>query len=130
MKNFQALSLALTLSAVATVAAPTAASAGPAHSAPTEAGVVYHPDEAGPGKTRVQVTGELAEAQATPEWASMLRWGVMATPMAGAGKSREQVSAELRAAQKQPDWDATSRLGTSLSTPAGALTSVQADARP
>lgn len=130
MKNFQVLSLKLTLSVVAAVAAPMAAFAGPEHSASTEAGVVYHPDEAGPGRTRAEVAGELASAQATPEWASMLRWGVMGTPVAGTGKSREQVSAELQAAQKQPDWDAASRLGTSLPTPAGKLNTVQADARP
>ena len=130
MKNFQALSLALTLSVVAVVAAPMVAFAGPEHSAPTEAGVVYHPDEAGPGRTRAEVAGELADAQAMPEWASMLRWGVMGIPTTEGGKSREQVSAELRTAQQQPDWEAASRLGTSASTPAGKLSAVQANARP
>lgn len=126
MKNFQALSFALTLSVVAAVAAPMAAFAAPEHFAPTEAGIVYHPNEAGPGKTRAEVAAELAAAQAKPEWGSMLRWGVMSTPAVGAVKSREQVSAELQAAQKQPGWDAASRLGAPLATPTARLETARA----
>jgi hypothetical protein len=129
MKNFQALSLALTLSVVAVIAAPMAAFAGPEHSAPTETGVVYHPNEAGPGKTSAQVAAELADAKSKPQWASMLRWGVMGTPAVGAVKSREEVSAELQAAQKQPGWDAASRLGVPLATPTAKLETARA-ARP
>jgi len=92
--------------------------------------VVYHPGEAGSGKTAAQVSAELADAQKTPAGASMLRWGSMSTPKVGASKSRAEVVAELEAAQKQPNWDAAARLGAPLPAPKGDASKARAQAQP
>lgn len=131
MKNRQILSLALAVGASAAFVAPFSAYAeGPSHFAPNEAGVVYHPGEAGSGKTAAQVSTELAEAQKTPAGASMLRWGSMSTPKVGASKSRAEVVAELEAAQKQLNWDAAARLGAPLPAPKGDASKARAQAQP
>ncbi|VTY36560.1 Uncharacterised protein [Xylophilus ampelinus] len=131
MKNRQILSFALAAGVGAAFVAPFAAYAeGPSHFAPSEAGVVYHPSEAGPGKTAAQVLAELADAQKTPAGASLLRWGSMSTPKVGASKSRAEVVAELEAAQKQPNWDAAARLGAPLPAPKGDASKAPAQARP
>lgn len=118
MKNRQIFSFALAAGVGATFVAPLAAYAeGPSHFAPGEAGVVYHPGEAGSGKTAAQVSTELADAQKTPAGASMLRWGSMNTPKVGAAKSRAEVVAELEAAQRQPGWDAATRYGATQLAP-------------
>ena len=131
MKNRQILSLAFAVGAGAAFVAPFAAYAeGPSHFAPNEAGVVYHPVEAGPAKSQAQVSAELADAQKTPAGASLLRWGSMSTPKVGASKSRAEVVAELEAAQKQPNWDAAARLGAPLPAPKGDASKTRAQAQP
>ena len=103
---------------------------GPSHFAPTEAGVIYHPNEAGPTKSDAEVSAELANTQKTPEGASLLRWGVMGSPKVGPAKTSAEVAAELEAAQKQPDWDATTRLGAPLSVPKGDTSKARSQAQP
>ena len=127
----QILSLVLAVGAGAALVAPLAAYAeGPSHFAPNEAGVIYHPAEAGAAKTDAQVAGELADARKTPEGASLLRWGTMSTPKVGAAKSRAAVIAELEAAQNQPNWDAAARLGAPLPTPKADTGKPRAQAQP
>lgn len=130
MNKRQVLPLVLAMGAGVTFLAPLVASAGPSHFAPNEAGVMYHPNETGPAQTEAQVAADLANAQAKPEWAGMLRWGSMSTPKAGSGKSREEVLAELQAAQRQPNWDAASRLGAPLPAPKGNTSTARATAQP
>lgn len=131
MKNRQILSLALAVGAGAVFVAPFAAYAeGPSHFAPNEAGVVYHPAEAGAAKTDAQVAAELATARKTPDGASLLRWGSMSTPKVGASKSSAEVVAELEAAQKQPNWDAAARLGAPLPVPKSDASKARAQAQP
>lgn len=130
MKKRQVLPLVLAMGAGVAFIAPLVASAGPSHFAPNEAGVMYHPNEMGPAQSGAQVAADLANAQAKPEWAGMLRWGSMSTPKVGSGKSREEVLAELQAAQKQPNWDAASRLGAPIPVPKANTSTVRATAQP
>lgn len=131
MKNRQILSLLFAAGAGAAFVAPPAAHAeGPSHFAPDEAGVVYHPGEAGPARSQAQVSAELATAQKTPDGASMLRWGSMSTPKVGAPRTRAEVVAELEAAQKQPHWDAAARLGAPLPAPRGEASKARARTQP
>jgi hypothetical protein len=130
MNKRQVLPLVLAMGAGVAFIAPSVALAGPSHFAPNEAGVMYHPNETGPAQSEAQVAADLANAQAKPEWAGMLRWGSMSTPKVGSGKSREEVLAELQAAQRQPNWDAASRLGAPLPAPKANTIATRATAQP
>jgi len=131
MKNRQTISLALAIGAGSAFVAPLAAYAeGPSHFAPTEAGVVYHPNEAGPSKSEAEVSAELASTQRILEGANLLRWGVMATPKVGPAKTSAEVAAELETAQTQPGWDAPTRLGAPLAAPKGDASKARTQAQP
>ncbi|WP_183022843.1 hypothetical protein [Variovorax sp. UMC13] len=132
MKNRQILSFALAVGVGGAFVAPFAAYAeAPSHFAPNEAGVVYHPADAGRAKTEAEAAADLAAARAKPEWAGMLRWGSLAsTPKVGPSKTRAEVVAELEAAQKQPNWDAAARLGAPLTAPKVDTSKVRAQAQP
>ena len=131
MKNRQILSFALAAGVGGAFVAPLAAYAeGSSHFAPNEAGVVYHPAEAGAAKTDAQVAAELEAAQKQPNWDAAARIGSMGTPTVGASKTRTEVVAELEAAQKQPNWDAAARLGAPLPAPKADTSKARAQAQP
>ena len=88
----------------------------PEHFAPTELGVIYHPNARGPGLSRSQVASDLATAQRRPDWEYLAKTGERRAPAVGA-KTRAQVLQELRAAQAQPGWDIYSRTGFNYPAP-------------
>jgi len=92
MKNRQILSFALAAGVGGAFVAPLAAYAeGPSHFAPNEAGVVYHPAEAGAAKTDAQVAAELEAAQKQPNWDAAARLGApLPAPKADTSKARAQ----------------------------------------
>lgn len=102
------------------LAMPLLASADPSHFAPTEAGVIYHPEHAAAGRSSAEVSAELNSAQKQSNWDAVSRLGASPASLPGtAGMSRAQVSAELEAARQQPNWDAVSRLGAAPAAPKG-----------
>jgi hypothetical protein len=92
MKNRQILSFALAAGVGGAFVAPLAAYAeGSSHFAPNEAGVVYHPAEAGAAKTDAQVVAELEAAQKQPNWDAAARLGApLPAPKADTSKARAQ----------------------------------------
>jgi len=92
MKNRQILSFALAAGVGGAFVAPLAAYAeGSSHFAPNEAGVVYHPAEAGAAKTDAQVAAELEAAQKQPNWDAAARIGApLPAPKADTSKARAQ----------------------------------------
>jgi hypothetical protein len=92
MKNRQILSFALAAGVGGAFVAPLAAYAeGSSHFAPNEAGVVYHPAEAGAAKTDAQVAAELEAAQKQPNWDAAARLGApLPAPKADTSKARAQ----------------------------------------
>jgi hypothetical protein len=90
--------LAMVMSAVV-LAPPTYAE--PSHFAPTEAGVVYHPEHAGPAKPRAQITAELETAQKHPFWTWATRYGApWPVAKSGPGKTRDEVRKETLQAMR------------------------------
>ena len=98
--------------AIASLASVAQADA-PSHFAPTELGIIYHPNVSVPGLTREQVAAELAAAQRRPDWDVVSKIGERPAgpPLAVNAKSRAEVVEELRAAQAQQGWNEFSRLG-------------------
>lgn len=93
--------LALTAAVGAALAMPIVASAaGPYHPAPTEAGVTYHPDHAGSGKTRSQVLAELDTASKQRAWTSASRGAPWPPTNTGIGKARDEVHGETLQAMR------------------------------
>ena len=92
MKNRQILSFALAAGVGGAFVTPLAVHAeGPSHFAPNEAGVVYHPAEAGAAKTDAQVAAELEAAQKQPNWDAAARLGApLPAPKADTSKARAQ----------------------------------------
>ena len=94
---------ALAIAICAVVLAPVVY-AEPSHFAPTEAGVVYHPEHAGPARPRAHVTAELEAAQKHPFWTWSSRYGApWPVAKSGPGKTRDEVRKEtLRRCETAP----------------------------
>ena len=92
---------ALAIAICAVVLAPVVY-AEPSHFAPTEAGVVYHPEHAGPARPRAHVTAELEAAQKHPFWTWSSRYGApWPVAKSGPGKTRDEVRKETLPAMRE-----------------------------